>query len=512
MLVVAIGDTTFAAMLKPIMDRGFVGRDESFVRWVPVILILLAFTRAIGEFVDNYCMNWVARRVIQNLRQSMFERLIHAPAQYYDQHSSGTMVSRLIFDVEQVAKASSTAFRVLFRDAFKAIFLLLWMFYLSWKLSLIFILILPFAFLIFAMTSNRFRVISSRIQESVGDITHIANEALQGHRVVKIFGAYDHENRVFQRANNRNRQQAMKRATVLSASVPMIVLLVGVGVAAVIWLALQQEITPGVFSSYLVSMAMLMKPVKNLSKVNEVIQTGLAGAQSIFRTMDLQQEPGTTVALVGASGSGKSTIVSMLLRFYSPSRGQISLDGKALESVTLESLRANTAIVTQEVTLFDDTIRNNIAYGEKGEVDQEKLIAAATAANVMEFADSMTDGLDTAVGEQGARLSGGQRQRIAIARALYKDAPLLILDEATSSLDSHSEQHIQAAIGCLIENRTTLVIAHRLSTIESADLILVLENGRIVERGRHQELLANKGVYSLLHMAQHSHQDAQQPA
>ena len=543
MLLAAAGDTGFAYMLQPIMDKGFVERDASYIRYIPLALCAIAVVRAIGDFIDSYCIEWVSRKVIQDLRQAMFERLVHAPAEFFDHQSTGALVSRLTYDVEQVARASSAAFRTLVRDLIKSIFLLSLMFYLSWKLSLIFVAVIPMAWLIFRFTSGRFRRISSHIQESVGDISHIARQAFQGHRLVKIFGAYDTEKETFLRANNRNRQQSMKKAGILAASVPLLIMLIGIGVAVVIWLALRLEIQPGVFTSYLVSMTMIVRPVKNLSKVNEMIQTGMAGAESIFRTIDehvesdagtrvldsvrgdvafedvsfhysdddteilsgirFSMEAGTTTALVGASGSGKSTIASMLMRFYRPTAGRITLDGIPIEDLTLASLRSQAAIVSQEVMLFDDTIRNNIVYGARGGIDEARLAAACAASNVDEFTAELDHGLDTEVGEGGARLSGGQRQRIAIARALYRDAPILILDEATSSLDSRSEQHIQHAIDHLISTRTTLVIAHRLSTIENADQILVLDKGRIVEQGSHQELLDRKGLYHELHSTQY---------
>ncbi len=553
MLLVSAGDASMMAMLKPIIDDGFVERDKFFIQLVALAVVLLAVVRAVGNFVDEYCMSWVARRAIQNLRKTMFERLLHAPVHYYDKNSSGAMAARLIYDVEQVAGASTTAIRVLVRDGSKVFFLLALMFYLSWQLSALFAIILPLAYLVFKFSSHRFRTVSLRVQETVGGITHIAKEALQGQRVIKIFGAYRYQNRLFYEANNRNRQQIMKATAVTSASVAVLVLLSSSGVAGVLWLALQQDISPGVFVAYLASMVAITKPIRSLAKINLVIQGGLAGAQTVFNTIDLEQESdrgtvelkevagdvrfdkvsfnyqqknqpvlndisihlkaGTTVALVGASGSGKSTIASLLLRFYTPTAGEISLDGQPLESITLESLRANTAIVPQEITLFDDTIGNNIAYGEKENMDAQKLFKAATAANVMEFVEPLPDGMDTMIGEQGVRLSGGQRQRIAIARALYKDAQILIMDEATSSLDSHSEQRIQSAITHLIKNRTSLIIAHRLSTIENADLIIVLENGRVAQQGTHAALLKQNGkdgkdgkdgVYARLHRAQHN--------
>ncbi|MDD9858413.1 MAG: lipid A export permease/ATP-binding protein MsbA [Gammaproteobacteria bacterium] len=549
MLMVSAGDASIAVMLKPIIDAGFVDRDLAFIEWVPLLLILLGVTRAAGTFIDAYCMSWVARRVIQDLRQLMFESLIRAPVPYYDRNSSGVLTSRLTFNVERIAMASTGVLRTLIRDAFKMLFLLAWMFYLSWVLSLLFAAILPFAYIVFKFSSHHFRKINLRVQETVGDITHVAREALQGQNMIKIFGAYDYQSRLFLRANNRNRQHIMKAAAVSAASVPLMVLLSGTGVAGVIWVALKLDLTPGTFASYLAAMIMTTKPVRSLSEINLAIQSGLAGAQTVFDTVDLESEPdpgataltevvgdvrfervsfaygqrgkpvlrdisfniaaGTTVALVGASGSGKSTIASLLLRFYAPTGGRIRIDGQPLDSVTLKSLRDHIAIVTQDIILFDDSIRNNIAYGEPGVIDPDKLARAASAANVMEFAEDAPDGLDTIIGERGVRLSGGQRQRIAIARALYKDAPLLILDEATSSLDSRSEVHIQDAIAQLVKNRTSLIIAHRLSTIHHADLIVVLDKGRIVQQGNHEQLLAEPGIYAKLHQLQYRDRVAQ---
>ncbi len=548
MLLVAAGDTGFAWVLQPLMDQGFVGRDPDFIRLIPLLLVAIALARAIGDFIDVYCSNWVSRKVIQDLRQKMFDQLIHAPTEYFDKHSSGGLVSRLTYDVEQVARASTDALRVLFRDILKAGFLLSLLFWLSWKLSLIFLAIFPVTFLIFKVTSGRFRKISFIIQESVGDITDIAKQAFQGHKLVKIFNSQDYEKRAFFAANNRHRQQSMKKAGILAATVPIVVFLMGMGVALMIWLALILEITPGVFTSYLVAVTMIVRPVRNLSRINEVIQTGLAGVQSVFRTIDLYKEKdegrtvlgdidgnvsfsdvsfhypgdrsrvlenidfeikaGSTVALAGSSGSGKSTITSMLMRFYSPTTGSIRIDGHPVQDIRLQSLRENMAMVSQEVILVADTIRNNIVYGGADDIDEDRLMMAIETAHIREFADDLPDGIDTFVGEEGSRLSGGQRQRIAIARAIYKDAPILILDEATSSLDSRSEKHIQDAIGRLIRNRTTLVIAHRLSTIESADLILVLGKGRILERGNHETLLSKKGHYYHLYNTQYRHNTA----
>ncbi len=546
MIAAAAAETSFAALLKPIMDGGFVNRDENFIRWLPWLLIIVFFARGIGEFVDSYCMSWVGRRVIFDLRGQMFDRLIRLPTRFYDHHSSATLVSKLIYDVEQVAQASTTALRIFIRDTLTTIALFSWMCYLSLKLTLVFLVVGPVVGLVVRIASKRFRDASRRIQASMGGIAHVAKEAFLGHRVIKSFGGHGYETKTFKRANSQNRRQAMKKAAVAAASVPLIILVAGAAVAVIIVIATSRvssdSITAGTFVSYLGAMLMLMSPIKRLARVNEIIQNGVAASGSVFGLMDealerddgtrnLERakgrieyrdvvfsyddntgtfldhisfaiEPGQTVALVGHSGSGKSTLASLLLRFYRPDQGEILLDDIPINELTLDALRSNISIVTQETILFDDSIRHNIAYGNAGSIDEDRLHEAAKAAHVLEFIEPMRLGLDTIVGEQGIRLSGGQRQRIAIARALYKDAPVLILDEATSALDSESERLVREATQSLIHNRTTLVIAHRLSTIGQADNILVLDAGKIVEQGKHDELMQKDGAYAKLYNTQ----------
>ncbi len=546
MVITALTETSFAALLKPIMDSGFVSPDPDFIAIIPWLLVLVLVARAVSGFVANYSMAWVGRRVVYDLRRAMFNRLIYLPAAYFDDHSSATLVSRLIYDVEQASTATTDALTLLVRDSLTASALLGWMFYLDWKLSLVFLVFAPLVGYTVKRAADRFRSIGERIQVSVGGIAHVAKEAVIGQRVVKTFSGQEYEKSSFDRANNHNRQQAMKKAAVAAALVPVILLVVGVGVALVIHIAVTREgpetLSAGTFVSYLGAVLMLMSPLKRLAKVNEKIQTGVAAASSIFDMVDQAPEPdpgsvvldhprgrieyrnvsfrygrsdrevlsglsfvvepGQTVALVGASGSGKSTIAALLMGFYRPDSGQILVDGVDLTDLSLASLRASIATVTQETILFDDSIRNNIVYGAPQPVSEEQLRRATAAAHIDEFVDPLPAGLDTLIGEQGIRLSGGQRQRISIARALFKDAPILILDEATSSLDAISERLVQDATERLIQDRTTLVIAHRLSTIENADRIHVLDGGIIVETGRHAELVAKNGVYAGLYRSQ----------
>ncbi|MDH3637508.1 MAG: lipid A export permease/ATP-binding protein MsbA [Gammaproteobacteria bacterium] len=554
MIVTALTEASFAALLKPILDNGFVDPDPAFIRFIPLLLVLVIVLRAIAGFAASYGMSWIGRRVVFDLRHDAFTRLLILPSDFYEDHSSASLVSKLIYDVENATTATTDAVTMLTRDSFMALAMLAWLFYLDWQLTLVFLIVTPVIAIGIRLASKRFRTATERIQDSVGDIAHVAKEAIQGQRVVKTYGGEAYETERFAVVNNRNRHQSMKKAAISAAMVPIVLLIVGLAVAMMIYIALTRSgaegITAGTFASYLGTVLMLMSPLKRLAKINEKIQTGVAAASSIFALCDaipeqddgtlavphasgkiefrdvhfsyerihdavlvdvsFSIEPGETVALVGMSGSGKSTIASLLLRFYRPTRGQILLDGTDINGITMASLRHNIAIVTQETILFDDTVRNNIVYGSEREPDDRLVRSAASAAHVLEFADSMPDGLDTLIGEHGVRLSGGQRQRIAIARALYKDAPILILDEATSSLDSISERLVQDATQRLMANRTTLIIAHRFSTIESADRIWVLDKGHIVESGRHHELLAKDGRYARLYHSQHEPQSQQQ--
>lgn len=546
MIVVAVSELSFAALLKPIMDGGFVERDQSFIQKIPYLLLIVFVARAIGEFIETYCMSWVGRRVVFDLRGEMFARLLLLPSSFYDHNSSANLVSKLIYDVEQVAQASTTAVRIFIQDTVASVALFAWLLYLSWKLTCVFLVVAPVVALVVRVASKRFRTASDRIQTTMGRIANAAKEAFQGQRVVKIFAGHEQETKQFRKLNSENRRQTMKKAAIAAASVPLIILAAGIAVAIIIYFAVsvadEDGITVGTFVSFLGAMMLLMAPIKRLAKVNEIIQTGVAASNSVFKTIDQQPEiddgervlesvsgkikfenvsfryqndkpdvlrnidfdifSGQTVALVGSSGSGKTTTAALLLRFYLASQGRISIDDVAVGDINLSSLRRHISMVTQETVLFDDSIRNNIAYGQKGPVDEARLMAVSHAAHVADFVEQMPNGYDTTIGEHGVLLSGGQRQRLAIARALYKNAPILILDEATSSLDSESERLVQQATEALLKNRTTMVIAHRFSTIEKADQILVFHKGEIVERGTHAELLGLNRYYARLYESQ----------
>lgn len=545
MVVYAATDTGFAALMKPMLDDSFVARDKDAIRNIPLLLMGLFLVRGITGFISSYGMNWVGRHVIQVLRGEMFARLLQLPNGYYDNNATGQLVSKLIYNVEQVSQASTNAITILIRDSLTVIFLLAWMFYISGWLSMLFLIVGPILAVLTRYVTRRYRKISRRIQDSMAEVTEIASEAIEGQKVVKAFGAQAYEQQQFDTVNRKNAGLQMKHIATSAAAVPFTQFLAASVLSGVIYLAtldpMMDKISPGGFVSFIAAMMLLMPCLKRLSTVNAALQRGIAAAEGIFRMLDepaetdtgtrtlerargeiefknisfrykpdqapvlndlsFRMEPGQMIALVGPSGSGKSTLAGLLPRFYDVQQGAILLDDVDTREYRLADLRKQIALVSQDVVLFNDTIANNIAYG-RPEISRADIERAAQMAHAQEFIQKLPQGFDTPVGEKGVLLSGGQRQRLAIARALLKDAPILILDEATSALDTESERAIQTALETLMQGRTTLVIAHRLSTVEKADQILVIEGGAIVEAGRHAELLAKEGRYAALYRMQ----------
>ena len=545
MAVFAATETGLAAMMKPLLDGSFVERDPDVIKWLPIGLIGLFLIRGIASFFTAYGLGWIARNIIKNLRSQMFERMVSLPALFYDQSTSGQLMSKVLYDVEQVANAATDAILTIVRDSLTILGLLAWMIYLNGYLSLIILTTVPIIGYIVYKISTRFRNISKNIQDSMGDVGHICNEIIDGQREVKTFGSQAYEIARFERVNKKNRQQRMKKIATEATSQPLIQLITVLGLAVVIHLAttpeMLEQISVGSFISFVTAMFMILTPLKRLTKVNSKLQAGIAASQSVFTLLDQQPEldngnkiialaegeikyhnvnfgyddekgqvlnnisfhakPGQTIAFVGHSGSGKTTLVSLLARFYQTKKGTISIDGVDINELKLSNLRQHLSLVNQQVILFNDTVANNIAYGQD-QVSNERIVEAAKAAHAWGFIERLPQGLDTQVGQNGVLLSGGQRQRIAIARALLRDAPILVLDEATASLDTEAERHIQAALENLMHQRTTLVIAHRLSTIEKADQIIVMHQGQIIETGTHAELIAKGEQYAQLHRLQ----------
>ena len=548
MMLAAATEPLFPALMKPLLDGGFAVGEKPLLP--PLVfaaaLVGIFVIRGFLTFTSGYLMAWVSNRVVLDLRAAMFSRLVRFPTRFYDDHTSGALLSKIAYDVAGVTGAATTVLTVAVKDSIAVIGLLGWMLYLNWKLTLIALAAGPLVALAVRMFSRRLRNMARGSQTAMGNLAHVLEETIECHKVVKVFGGQDYESRRFERANQLLRGFNMRQVVPAAATVPITQILASAALAIIVYIALQESLehrtTVGAFASFVTAMLMLLSPLKRLTDLNAALQRGLAAAESVFGMVDTPVEedratkvlgrvrgdivyedvgfvyptrtehalegiklhirPGETVALVGTSGGGKTTLVNLLPRFYAPTRGRILLDGEDIQLVTLDSLRANIALVSQDVVLFNDSIYANIAYGRLGGASEREVIAAAEAAHALSFIRETPEGLDTLIGENGLRLSGGQRQRLAIARALLKDAPVLILDEATSALDSESERLVQSALEVLMRGRTTIVIAHRLSTIERADRIVVLERGRIAEIGTHAQLLARGGVYAKLYRIQ----------
>jgi subfamily B ATP-binding cassette protein MsbA len=552
MAMFAVTDTAFAALIKPLLDGSFVEKDPDTIRLFPFVLIGLFLLRSIAGFVSTYGIAWVGRNIIKKIRKEMFAKLVHMPTKTYDFASSGELLSKLTYDTEQVAEAATKAITVLVRDGLTVIGLLGLMFYQSVILSLGLFIIGPIIAIFIKIMSVKFRDTSKHIQKSMGYITNVVEELIAGHRVVKIFGGENSEKKSFNYVNDNNKNRHLKLALIQGISIPLVQFIVALFLSLIIFFVTSDEylevISVGTFMSFITAMILIFAPIKRLAEINVVLQRGIAASESIFNLLDSKSEVevtdsctqqsfkadfsninfndisfsyynnddqvlkninfkiprGSICAIVGKSGSGKSTLINLLPRFYDVINGSLTIDDININSIPLKELRSMIAYVGQDLTLFNDSIKNNIAYGSLESKSMEEIENAAKSANAYDFISRYEDGFETFVGDNGVLLSGGQRQRLAIARAILKDAPILLLDEATSSLDSESEKLIQNSLVELQKNRTTIVIAHRLSTIENADQIMVLDHGRIVDHGKHDDLIKKDGIYSKLHKIQFS--------
>ena len=536
----------FAAMLSPILDNGFVEQDPEWIRMIPFLIVGMFLIRAFGNFIAAYGFTWSGRKVVNDLRRQVFARYLKLPQKFYDQHASGGLISRMTFDIEQIDTGVTKNLIQILRESLAIIMYLGVMFYFSAKLAMIAFVVFPLVAVVIRVINKRFRRIGHGIQGSIARITQNVEEVVKGQKIVKIFKGDADETQRFNKNIKNNRQLQVKIVATKEVTSSTVHLMIAIALAIIIYFAAQSNMSAGNFMSFMTAMLALMPSLKRMTQVFAAIQTTLAAADSVMFILkepieadhgehvlsqspmtvdfqnisfayefDEQKQPlwaikdfslhmpaGQVIALVGASGSGKSTLANLLPRFYDITQGQITVNGHNINDVTLDSLRSQMAIVSQEVVLFNDTVRNNIAYGSNQLKSEAEILEAAQKANALSFIQELPDGFDTILGDNGTRLSGGQRQRIAIARAILKDAPILILDEATSALDTESEQHIQQALNHVMTNKTTLVIAHRLSTIESADTVVVMHHGQIAEQGSHNELMAKQGLYAQLQQAQ----------
>ena len=554
-LVAILGMTATAAvegslvyLLRPLTDEALVEQNLETHRWIPFAFAAILAARGLSGFATEASLGYIGRSVISSLRRGVFRKFLTLPTQYFDRQSAGPLLSRLTYNVEMVAESVTSVVTILIRDVLTVIAAFAVMIIQSPKLTIFVAILFPVVAALVRVLGLAFRRYSGRIQDTVGEVTQVTDEIVRGNRVVKIFGGFEYERDRLDEVDSRNKKQNLKLINVRALGVAVVQTIFGIGVAGVIYFAsleaLNNDLTAGQFISFFGAMMLMLQPIRRITNVNATLQRGVAGADSLFSVMDEDDETDTgsveagrlkgdvelrnvrfaygddaspvlddvsltvpaghSLAIVGHSGSGKSTLASLLPRFYDVHDGAILIDGRPIGEYTLKSLRDNISLVSQDVVLFNDTIANNLAYGELRYHSEDELLRAAEAAHVLEFANEMPDGLQTIVGDRGVLLSGGQRQRIAIGRALLKNAPVLILDEATSSLDTQSERRIQDALNELMKNRTTIVIAHRLSTVENADRIIVLDDGRIVETGTHQELLELNGHYAALYNMQFS--------
>ena len=541
-------EATLIVLLKPLTDQTLVEHNLETARWMPWAFIGVFILRGLAGYTSEYSLGWIGRSVISALRRDVFQKFLTLPIRFFEAQSTGPLLSRITYNVEMVAEAGVSVVTVMVRDLLTVAACIGVMLWHSIRLTAFVAIVVPLIAISVRILSQVFRRYSGRIQDSIGEVTRVSEEVLTGHRVVKVFGGHEYEKQRIVEADERNRKQNMKLIGARSLGVAVTQILFAFGIAGVIYVAGKEastgQLSPGTFISFIGAMILMLQPVRRLTNLNASLQRGITAADSLFSIIDerdevdsgtfkkdrvegtvefrdvnfsygeknapvlsnlsLKVEAGKSLAIVGYSGSGKSTLVSLLPRFYDVDAGTILLDDEPVEKYTLQNLRDNISLVTQEVVLFNDTIANNLAYGQLRQCSRADLLKAADAAHVIEFVKDMPEGLETIVGDRGVLLSGGQRQRIAIGRALLKDAPVLILDEATSSLDTQSERHIQDALKHLMKDRTTLVIAHRLSTVEGADRIIVLDKGSIVESGNHRELIAHNGLYANLYHMQFS--------